>query len=106
MYAFRNSGLTKEQLTNFGVTGKEVPIASQTPLFPPLISRPIELEKNVAMDYKVVWKEDFRNHMYEVHSNSELNLENDSYSSKLSVSLKNILFGFFIYDKAGFLFSF
>lgn len=86
MYAFRNSGFTKEQLTNLGVTGKDVPIATQTPLFPPLISRPIELEKNVSLDYKVVWKEDFRSRLFEVHSNSELNLTDDSYSSKVAVS--------------------
>lgn len=85
MYAFRNSGFTKEQLTNLGVTGKDVPIAAQTPLFPPLISRPIEIEKTVSLDYKVVWKEDFRSHLFEVHSNSELNLTDDSYSSKVAV---------------------
>lgn len=88
MYAFRNSGLTKEQLTNLGVSGKDIPIATLTPLFPPLISRPVEVEKNVALDYKVVWKEDFRSHLFEVHSNSELNLTDDSYSSKVAVSLK------------------
>lgn len=87
MYAFRNSGFTKEQLTNMGVTGKEAPVAVTTSLFPPLISRPIEIEKNSALDYKVVWKEDFRSHLFEVHSNSELNLTDDSYSSKVAVSL-------------------
>lgn len=91
MYAFRNSGLTREQLTNLGVTGKDVPIATQTPLFPPLISRPIEIDKNnVALDYKVTWKEDFRSHLFDVHSKSELNLTDDSYSSKIAVSQKRI----------------
>lgn len=87
MYAFRNSGFTKEQLTNLGVTGKDIPNATQTPLFPPLNSRPIEIDKNnVAMAYKVVWKEDFRSHLFDVHSNSDLNLNDDSYSSKIAVS--------------------
>lgn len=88
MYAFRNSGLTKEQLTNLGVTGKDVPNAAPTMLFPPLISRPMEIEKNNnALDYKVMWKEEFRIHLYDVHSKSELNLTDDSYSSKVAVSL-------------------
>lgn len=88
MYAYRNSGFTKEQLTNLGVTGKDVPIASQTPLFPPLISRPIEFDNknNVALDYKVTWKEDFRSHLFDVHSNSVLNLTDESYSNKVAVS--------------------
>lgn len=89
MYAFRNSGFTKEQLNNLGVTGKDVPIAAQTPLFPPLISRPIEIDKNnVSLDYKVVWKEDFRSHLFEIHSNSEPSLTDDSYSSKVAVSFE------------------
>lgn len=94
MYAFRNSGFTKEQLTNLGVTGKDVPIAAQTPLFPPLISRPIEIDNknNVALDYKVTWKEDFRSHLFDVHSNSELNLTDDSYSSKVAVSFNTFFF--------------
>lgn len=87
MYAFRNSGFTKEQLNNLGVTGKDVPIATQTPLFPPLISRPIEIDmNNVALDYKVMWKEDFRSRLFDVHSNAEPNLTDDSYSSKIAVS--------------------
>lgn len=86
MYAFRNSGLTKEQLTNLGVTGKEVPITTPTTLFPPLISRPIVIEYNKNLDYKVVWKEQFRSHLHEIHSKSELNLTDDTYSSKVSVS--------------------
>jgi hypothetical protein len=86
MYAFRNSGFTKEQLTNLGVTGKDVPITAQTPLFPPLSNRPIEIDsKNNALDYKVVWKEDFRSHLFDVHSHSELNLMDDSYSTKIAV---------------------
>ena len=86
MYAFRNSNFTKEQLTNLGVTGKDVPIAAQTPLFPPMLSRPLEIAGNVALDYKVVWKEDFRGHLFDVHSKSELNLTDDSYSSKVAVN--------------------
>lgn len=98
MYAFRNSGFTREQLTNLGVTGKDVPIATQTPLFPPLISRPIEIDIDVALDYKVTWKEDFRSHLFDVHSKSELNLNDDSYSSKIAVSFnKKAYFIQFLY---------
>lgn len=79
-------GFTREQLTNLGVTGKDVPIAAQTPLFPPLISRPIEIQSNVALDYKITWKEDFRSHLFDIHSKSELNLNDDSYSNKVAVS--------------------
>lgn len=87
MYAFRNSGFTKEQLTNLGVTGKDVPITAQTPLFPPLISRPIEIDTNTSeMLYKIVWKEEFRSHLHDVHSNFDLNLVDDSYSTKIAVS--------------------
>lgn len=88
MYPFRNSGFTKEQLNNLGVTGKEPPVVAPTSLFPPLLSRPIEIDKNnSALDYKVVWKEEFRVHLFDVHSNSVLNLTDDSYSSKVAVSL-------------------
>lgn len=86
MYAFRNSGFTKEQLTNLGVTGKDVPIAAQTPLFPPLISRPIEIDSTTAMNYKITWKEEFRSHLHDVHGNFDLNLVDDSYSTKIAVS--------------------
>lgn len=87
MYAFRNSGLTKEQLTNLGVTGKDVPIAAQSPLFPVLIAKPLEIEKSVELEFEVVWRDAFRSHLYDIHSNSEYNLKDDSYSAKIEVRL-------------------
>ena len=58
MFANKNSGgLTKEQLNSLGVTGKDIPVATSTPLFPHLISKPVELEPNPAREYKIVWKE-------------------------------------------------
>lgn len=90
MYAFRNSGLTKEQLTNFGVTGKDVPLASQSPLFPALIAKPIEIEKTkVSLEFCTVWRDEFRAHLYDIHSNSEINLKDDSYSTRVAVSKLN-----------------
>lgn len=90
MYAFKNSGLTKEQLTNMGVTGKDALQGTvQTQLFPPLNCRPIEIKNYPSMDYKIVWKDDFRSHLFDTHSNSELNLTDESYSSKMAV--RNII---------------
>ncbi|CRL06228.1 CLUMA_CG019062, isoform A [Clunio marinus] len=88
MYAFRNSGFTKEQLTNLGVTSKDVPVAAPTSLFPPLVSRPIEIEKSEELEYKVDWKVQFQNDLFEVHSNLDLNLTDDSYSSKVANAIE------------------
>lgn len=86
MYSFRNSSLTKEQLTNLGVTSKDSSSTQYTrPLFPILASRPHEIEKNVALDYKIVWKEDFRSRLFEMYSNPT-STESDSYSFRIAVS--------------------
>ncbi|CAO1422178.1 unnamed protein product [Diamesa hyperborea] len=89
MFANKNSGgLTKEQLNSLGVTGKDIPQATSTPLFPHLISKPVDLEPNPAREYKIVWKEDFRSYIHEVHENSELNLKDDTYSTKISNAIE------------------
>lgn len=89
MFAYKNSGLTKEQLTSLGVTGSKdslsMPILA--PLFPPLLSRPLEIDRKhqVSMDYKLIWLENFRSRLIEIHSNSET-ITADSFSSKVAVS--------------------
>lgn len=86
MYGFRNSGFTKEQLTSLGAIGRDQPVVVQTPLFPPLLSKPIEIDINSkAMNFKVIMKEQFKA-LAEIHSNSELNLTDNNYSAKISVS--------------------
>lgn len=88
MYAFRNSSFTKEQLTNLGVglpgASKDLP-NQVTPLFPPLISKPIEIEKNVSLDYKIVWKEDFRSWLHETHNSIANSTTSDRFYSKVAV---------------------
>lgn len=89
MYAHKNSGFTKEQLNSLGVTGSKdsLPIPIQGPLFPPLLSKPLEIDRKVqvSMDYKLIWLENFRSRMNEIHSNSET-ISADSFSSKVAVS--------------------
>ncbi|CAG9808316.1 unnamed protein product [Chironomus riparius] len=88
MYSFRNSSLTKEQLNNLGVTSKDSNATQFTrPLFPILASKPSEIEKNVGLDYKMVWKEDFRSRLFEIHSNPT-NQNSDSYSFKIANALE------------------
>jgi hypothetical protein len=89
MYAYKNSGLTKEQLTSLGVTGSKDSLAMpiQAPLFPPTLSRPLDIDRRsqVSMDYKLIWLENFRSRLIEIHSNSET-ITADSFSSKVAVS--------------------
>ncbi|XP_070503515.1 DNA-directed RNA polymerase III subunit RPC7-like [Chironomus tepperi] len=88
MYSFRNSSLTKEQLNNLGVTSKDSNVTQFTrPLFPVLASKPSEIEKSVGLDYKMVWKEDFRSRLFEMHSNPT-DQNSDSYSFKIASALE------------------
>lgn len=88
MYSFRNSSLTKDQLTSLGVNSKDNTTTIQTPLFPPLInSKPIEIEKNPSIEFKTVWKEDFRSRLFEIH-NQETSTSGDSYSFKIAATIE------------------
>lgn len=87
MYAYKNSGLTKEQLTSLGVSGSKDSLSMpiQAPLFPPR-ERPLDINLNhVSMDYKLIWIENFRSRLIEIHGNSET-ITADSFSSKVVVS--------------------
>lgn len=97
MYAYKNSGLTKEQLTSLGVTGSKdsLSLPIQVPLFPPLLTKPLEIDRNVSMNYKLIWSENFRSRMVEIHSNSET-VTADSFSSKVAVRFFKLLRDFFI----------
>ncbi|KAG5673735.1 hypothetical protein PVAND_003755 [Polypedilum vanderplanki] len=93
MYQYRNSSFTKEQLTNLGIT-KEMNTSQQfnRPLFPLLQNKPIEIEKNnKAMDYKVLFKEDFRSRLFEIHntaSSAKKGTEMDNYSLQIAAALE------------------
>lgn len=90
MYAYKNSGLTKEQLTSLGVTGSKDSLSMpiNAPLFPPTPTRPLDIDRKtlVSMDYKLIWLENFRSRLIEIHSNSET-ITADSFSSKVAVSI-------------------
>lgn len=90
MFALKNTVFTKEQLTSLGVTKDTLgTTVHNTSAFPALNCRPVEIKSNPAIDYKIVWKEEFRSHLYDIHSsNSEVQMtENNSYSSEMAVSI-------------------
>jgi hypothetical protein len=92
MYQFRNSSFTKEQLTNLGIT-KEMSSSQpiSRPLFPTLVSKPLEIERNnVAMDYKVLFKEDFRSRLFEIHNTTNTIKKQvvDNYSAQIAIALE------------------
>lgn len=57
MYAFKNSSLTKEQLTSLGVTSSKDAhqIQTQAPLFPPLHNKPIEIKNSTKLEFQTLW---------------------------------------------------
>lgn len=89
MFGLKNTGFTKEQLTSLGVTKDTQGTVHNTSSFPALNCRPMEIKCNPSIDYKIVWKEEFRSHLFDTHSsNSEVRMtDNISYSSEMAVSL-------------------
>lgn len=89
MYGMRNSSFTKDQLTSLGVT-KEMNINNtqfMRPLFPILQTRPLEIPKDsVLLEYKLLFKEDFRSRLFETHNTNDKSEPADNYSLKLAVS--------------------
>ncbi|XP_052860886.1 DNA-directed RNA polymerase III subunit RPC7 [Anopheles cruzii] len=60
--------LTQEQLQSLGVTSKEIQAvtsAAPPPIYPPLMSKPVQLESSVDRNYKILWKEDFISYLRE-----------------------------------------
>lgn len=93
MYAFKNSSLTKEQLTSLGVTSSKDAhqIQAQTPLFPPIFSKPAEIKISTKSEFQMLWLDGFRSRLFETHSNSETTSvsSDSSFSSKVAVSLNS-----------------
>lgn len=90
MYGLKNTGFTKDQLTSLGVTKESMQTsAHNTSAFPALNCRPIEIKSNASLDYKIVWKEEFRSHLHDIRglSGEEMMSENISYSSEMAVSM-------------------
>lgn len=93
MYGFRNSSFTKEQLTSLGIT-KDINSVQQfnsRPFFPVSASKPLEIESNVAIDYKVLFKEDYRSRLHEIHDANKNNgrkIDTDTYSLQIANALE------------------
>lgn len=91
MYAFKNSSLTKEQLTSLGVTSSKDALQQQQapPLFPLTSSKPIEIKYSTKLEFIHIFQESFRSRLFEIHSNNNEVVSADSFSSKVAVSFSH-----------------